>query len=256
MQFNGNGVDLRYFESEEAMREENRIGNTEFCKQNKCNLWTRYNRTYFLWDDQTATHLGGDGVRTDFDVATVGQEYWDGLALSFNSESGFSQGQERVLQSLYEGKLRQDKVNRILGLSENPNHLEMGGNPLRGAKQISRLVRKYTVGEYDQLRKAAAGSGLTAHHVPQQAVAKRFIVNYDPGTAPSILVPRAGHIIKLGDRGVLSRNTDGFTNARQVLARDIMELRRMYPDLSNTELRQIILLNRTMYPKAFLKPPK
>lgn len=111
----------------------------------------------------------------------------------------------------------------------------------------------FTVGDYKSLQKAAAGSGLDAHHVGQSAAMKKFIPNYDHNTAPAILVPKVGHTV---GRNVVARFAGGFTNARQVLARDIIELRRVYPEISNTELRQLIHLNRTLYPNSFNKPPR
>lgn len=54
---------------------------------------------------------------------------------------------------------------------------------------------------------------------------KKFVPGYNASTAPSILVPRVGHTV---GTGVLGRGTSGFNNARQVLARDIFELRRVY----------------------------
>ena len=71
-------------------------------------------------------------------------------------------------------------------------------------------------------------------------------------TAPSILVPKVGHTIK-GPLGIVSRNTQGFSNARQVLARDIFELRRVYPNIPNNSLQQLIQMNKSIYPKYFIK---
>jgi hypothetical protein len=43
-------------------------------------------------------------------------------------------------------------------------------------------------------------------------------------------------------------------NARQLLARDILELRRLYKGLvPNSALRELIDLNKKMYPQAFQK---
>jgi len=69
-------------------------------------------------------------------------------------------------------------------------------------------------------------------------------------TAPSILVPKLGHT---QGTGVLSRSMSGFSNAREVLARDIFELRRVYPNIPNSSLKELIQMNKTMYPRAFIK---
>lgn len=41
---------------------------------------------------------------------------------------------------------------------------------------------------------------------------------------------RGGHTIS-GPNGIVSRNTKGIDNARQLLARDLFELKRVYPDI-------------------------
>lgn len=81
---------------------------------------------------------------------------------------------------------------------------------------------------------------------------KNFVRNYNYGTAPSILVPYAGHIKKV-DNLCLSTKVKNFKNAREVLARDIFELRRVYPDIPNKSLQELINLNKSMYPNAFKK---
>jgi RHS repeat-associated protein len=106
----------------------------------------------------------------------------------------------------------------------------------------------WKVGHYADLKGIEAG--LDAHHVGQGALMKRLVAGYNYKNAPAILVPAVGHT---KGPGVVSRATKGFTNARQVLARDIMELRRVYPDIPNSALRNLIDMNKTMYPKAFIK---
>ena len=90
------------------------------------------------------------------------------------------------------------------------------------------------------------------NHVGQKALMKRFIPGYNARIAPSILVPKAGHT---AGAGVVSRNTNGLTSARQVLARDILELRRVYGPIGipNSSLEQLIQMNKQMYPQAFIK---
>jgi hypothetical protein len=68
------------------------------------------------------------------------------------------------------------------------------------------------------------------------------------------LVPEVGHTIK-GANGIVSRSTIGVTNARQLLARDIFELRRVYGSqgIPNSSLQQLIQMNKTKYPEAFIK---
>lgn len=110
----------------------------------------------------------------------------------------------------------------------------------------------FKVGAYNTLKGMEVG--LSAHHVGQKAIMKKFIADYDLATAPSILVPEVGHTIK-GVNGIVSRSATGITNARQLLARDIFELRRVYGSqgIPNSSLQQLIQMNKTMYPAAFKK---
>ena len=82
----------------------------------------------------------------------------------------------------------------------------------------------------------------------QKALMKDFVENYDLNTAPAINVPKVGHTIK-GPNGVVSRSIKGIENPRQLLARDIMELRRVYNDIPNSALKELIELNKKMYPE-------
>ena len=41
----------------------------------------------------------------------------------------------------------------------------------------------------------------------------------------------------------------GLTNARQLLARDLFELKRGYPDIPNSALKELIDMNKKMYPE-------
>ncbi|BDG45867.1 pre-toxin TG domain-containing protein [Parageobacillus sp. KH3-4] len=115
------------------------------------------------------------------------------------------------------------------------------GDVAKGTGKFS----KYDVGLYKEIKGV---SGLDAHHVGQKAIMKKFIRNYDPNNAPAILVPKAGHTRK-GPRGIVSRSSKGIESARQLLARDIMELRRVYPDIPNSQLRKLIELNKQLYPE-------
>ncbi len=109
-------------------------------------------------------------------------------------------------------------------------------------KSVSDLC-KYQVGTSQDIRGV---EGLDAHHVGQKALMKKFVKSYDPKTAPAINVPRVGHTIS-GPNGIVSRSTQGMNNARQVLARDLFELRRVYPDIPNSSCRELIDMNKKMY---------
>ena len=104
---------------------------------------------------------------------------------------------------------------------------------------------KYQVGAYKDIKGVV---GLDAHHAGQKATMKKLVDGYDPMTAPAINVPKVGHTIK-GHNGIVSRSTKGITSARQLLARDIKELRRVYPDIPNSKLQELIDMNKKLYPE-------
>ena len=93
---------------------------------------------------------------------------------------------------------------------------------------------------------------MPTHHVGQKALMKKFIDDYDESKAPAILVPKVGHTRK-SPRGIVSRSTKGIENARQLIARDIKELRKVYPDIPRSKLKELINMNKEMYPAAFTK---
>lgn len=106
---------------------------------------------------------------------------------------------------------------------------------------------QYFVGPYKDVRKIEGIEGMDAHHAGQGAVMKRLVENYDYKTAPAITVPRKGHTEILDGMGVVSRSTKGFENPRQLLARDIREMRKMYPDIPNSAYQNLIEMNKKMY---------
>ena len=106
---------------------------------------------------------------------------------------------------------------------------------------------QYSVGSYQDIRGV---KGLDAHHVGQKAMMKKLVTNYDEKTAPAILVPAEGHTVSKFEKGVVSRRVDeNITNVRDLIARDIHELRRVYPDIPNSSLRQLVDMNKRMYPE-------
>ena len=137
------------------------------------------------------------------------------------------------------------EVGKLGKLSKIPGAGKAGKATKTAAKGGSRV---FEVGSYNTLK--GVETGLEAHHAGQRALMKKFVPGYNANTAPSILVPKQGHTL---GSGVLSRGTSGFSNARQVLARDIFELRRVYPNVPNSSLQQLIQMNKTMYPGAFIK---
>ena len=78
---------------------------------------------------------------------------------------------------------------------------------------------------------------------------KKVVKRYDYNTAPAILVPKVGHTVRDLGKGIVSRSTKGLNNARDILARDIRELRRVYSDIPNTKLKELIEMNKKMFPE-------
>jgi RHS repeat-associated protein len=124
------------------------------------------------------------------------------------------------------------------------------GKGARGIGGLEKAYGKYSVGVYQDIKGTV--SGMDAHHVGQKALMKDMIPNYDPATAPAILVPKVGHTIR-GPQGIVSRSTDGLPTPRSVMSRDIRELRRVYPDIPNSKLRELINMNKDIYPGSFIK---
>lgn len=75
---------------------------------------------------------------------------------------------------------------------------------------------------------------------------KNLVDNYAPKIALAINVPKVGHTIS-GQNGIVSRSTKGIDNVRQLLARDLFELKRVYPDIPNSKYRELIDMNMKMY---------
>ncbi|QZY95502.1 hypothetical protein [Pantoea dispersa] len=82
---------------------------------------------------------------------------------------------------------------------------------------------------------------------------KDLVEGYDPATAPAILFPRVSHAVSKEGLGILSRSQINpktglpFANARYVVARDIRKLRRVYPDIPDSKLQELLKLNKSMY---------
>jgi disulfide oxidoreductase YuzD len=113
-----------------------------------------------------------------------------------------------------------------------------------------KFADKFSVGSYEKIKGTLPN--MDAHHVGQKALMKKFIPNYDLNKAPAILVPKVGHTLR-GPNGIVSRKTSGIASARGLIARDIKELRRVYPDIPNSQLKKLIDMNKELYPEAFLK---
>ena len=105
---------------------------------------------------------------------------------------------------------------------------------------------KYQVGAYQDIKGV---EGLDAHHVGQKVLMKKLVADYDELTAPAINIPKLGHTKRHPERRIVSRSTKGITDARRLLARDLFELKRVYPDIPNSALKELIDMNEKMYPE-------
>jgi len=121
-----------------------------------------------------------------------------------------------------------------------------GGYGAAGGAAANRLG-KYEVGSFGGLKsRSIAGDGLDIHHAMQKQPAGQVVRGYNPSTAPSISLPRSEHMQIPNLRGEYSGS------ARDLLARDIGNLRNN-TNAPNSSLRDLIELNKQMYPGAFKK---
>ena len=148
----------------------------------------------------------------------------------------------------------------------------MGGNPtLYGYVRdlnawidlLGLLGEEFDLGLHTELLRTKKDPNLRSHHVGQKAIMKDIVADYDEMKAPSILVDKTGHNVNKpgAEPGIVSRSRINpktncpFTNARDLLARDIRDLRRVYPNIPNSKLKELIDLNKKMYPEM-RKPAK
>ncbi|WP_373327561.1 hypothetical protein [Cronobacter turicensis] len=146
-----------------------------------------------------------------------------------------------------------------IGLTGRINTYSYAGDPMVWVDPLGLKAckpEKWDVNSHQANKNAVKGLnlGLNSHHVVQKNIMKDFIEGYDPVTAPAILVPRVGDTVSKEGMGIVSRssinNKTGlpFTNARNVIARDIREIKRVYLDIPNAKFQEIIDVNKRMYP--------
>ena len=108
-------------------------------------------------------------------------------------------------------------------------------------------VGKYEVGAHGSLKgRSTPGDGIEIHHAAQKHPAGQAISGYDPKTGPSIALPRGEH------RDIPTMKGEYSGSARDLLAKDIRDLRNS-TSAPNSSLRELIQLNKDMYPGAFGK---
>ena len=164
----------------------------------------------------------------------------------FDEETGLHYNRFRYYSPDTGQFINQDPIGLLGGL----NNYQYAPNPISWIDPLGLCKEQYSVGPYNEIKGTVAG--MDAHHVGQKALMKNMIPGYEPDTAPSILVPKVGHTIR-GPNGIVSRGIEGLNNPRDVLARDINELRRVYPDIPNQQLQKLAQMNKDSYPNAFTK---
>ena len=118
-----------------------------------------------------------------------------------------------------------------------------GARLVKGAKGI----KPFEVGQFNNLQNASqVGDDLALHHAGQKHAMQQIVPGYNPQTAPAIAVPTIQH-------RAIPNLTGSYTGtARDLLARDIRNLRN-FTEAPDSSLRELIQLNKEMYPGAFVK---
>ena len=108
-------------------------------------------------------------------------------------------------------------------------------------------VRPFEVGTADDLwSRSVRGDGLDIHHVGQAHPLEQIITGYDRSKGPAISIPRRQHSRIPTVRGSYTGT------ARSQLAKDIWDLRN-YTDAMNGVLKELIELNKKLFPEAYNK---
>jgi RHS repeat-associated protein len=130
----------------------------------------------------------------------------------------------------------------------NPvNWVDPLGWVAKGGCGDAKPVEKYEVGTFDDLKsRSVVGDNLDIHHVTQKHAGGQVIPGYEQGSAPAIALPRGEHSRIPTIKGEYTES------ARDLLANDIRNLRD-YTSTPNSSLRDLIDLNKTMYPDSFGK---
>ncbi|MGQ7249542.1 RHS repeat-associated core domain-containing protein, partial [Halomonas sp. V046] len=199
---------------------------------------------YRAWGKLTkATDGNGDPSTTDNPFRFQGQYH--------DEETGLHYNRFRY----YDPEIGRFTTQDPIGLAGGTNLYQYAPNPTGWVDPLGLDV--FDVGSYRDLRGAVRGgrTGLDAHHAGQKAIMRDLVSGYDLNTAPAILVPKEGHTLSREGVGIVSRSkinpTTGqpFDSPRDLLARDVKELRRVYPEAPNNQLQELIGQNKEMYPE-------
>jgi RHS repeat-associated protein len=197
--------------------------------------------TYKAWGEIEALAV----KEVEQNLRFQGQYFDDETGLHYNTFRYYDPGVGRFIT--------QDPI----GLLGGDNLYRYVPNPTAWVDSLGLACDKWDVNSHQANKSAVKGKnlGLDSHHAGQKNLMKDLVEGYDPATAPAMLVPRVGHTVSKEGVGILSRSSINsrtglpFTSARDVIARDIKELRRVYPDVPNPKLQELISLNKAMYPE-------
>ncbi|MEG0281086.1 MAG: RHS repeat-associated core domain-containing protein [Morganella sp. (in: enterobacteria)] len=198
---------------------------------------------YSLWGKLKREQRPVPGFRGQQNLRFQGQYFDRETGLHYNTFRYYAPDTGRFTQ--------QDPI----GLAGGLNLYQYAPNPVGWVDPWG--LAEYDVDSYENLRATVKGgnTGLDAHHAGQKAIMADLVSGYDPKTAPAILVSKSGHTVSKEGVGIVSRSKINsstglpFKNARELLARDIRELRRVYSDIPNNALKELIAKNKEMYPE-------
>jgi hypothetical protein len=140
---------------------------------------------------------------------------------------------------------RVDGTHRVYNMTVEADHVYYVGD----LTTLTHNTCPWEVGNYNKLQAASDPfDGLHLHHAGQKHPMSQLIPGYDPRTGPSIAVPVLQHQLIPNMRGPVPA---GMT-ARSLLAQDVRNLRNL-TDAPNSALKDLVDLNKTMYPGSFAR---
>jgi RHS repeat-associated protein len=206
-------------------------------------------RTVWRWDQQEPFGLtglqndpDGDGRRFEYNLRFAGQYFDAESQLHHNGARDYDPATGRYIQP--------DPIGLAGGISL---YGYVGGNPLGFVDPLGLArcgpegVGEYEVGTYNSLKgRSIPDDGIEIHHAVQKHPAGQVVPGYDPKSGPSIALPRGEH------REIPTMKGGYAGSARDLLAKDIRDLR-TNTNAPNSALRELIQLNKDMFPGAFAR---
>lgn len=141
-------------------------------------------------------------------------------------------------------------LGNVLTLGEGAAVTKLGTSLITKAEGlVARGVEAGEAGAFSSL-KGVKGDGLTAHHMPQAAAGR---TGYNEGGA--LVMTHGEHVATrtYGSKGVATLQSDAGLSFRQVLFRDIQDVRRIVGSKYNEGLRDLIDYYRKNFPDQMSK---